>query len=164
MYTIRHGCWGMTGLFRAASIARGRRPRAMLEGLNNRSMPQRTCLIVFQTYHTAEPRRSTYAQLAPYNMRKSPLFTKHFARFISEHESFCVVQATFGLLKLTQPGKVHCWSFQTLQCVAVKTHQFGLNFGLAFVWQVIRLRPVPTLAAALPPSRPYPGSCHGGRN
>ena len=29
-------------------------PRATLEGLNSRSMPWRTCLIVFQTYHTAE--------------------------------------------------------------------------------------------------------------
>ena len=51
-------------------------------------MTQRTCLIVFQTYHTAEPCRSTYAQLAPYNMRKSPLFTKHFVRLISEHDLF----------------------------------------------------------------------------
>ena len=48
-----------------------------------------------------------------------------------------------------------------MQCVAVKTRQFGLNFGLAFVWQVMRLHPVPMLAAALPPSRPFPGSCHG---
>ena len=89
-------------------------PCAMLAGLNSRSMPQRTCLIVFQTYHTAEPRRSTYAQLAPYKMRKSPMFTKHIVRLISEHDFFCVVQATLGLLKLTQPGKVDRWSFQTL--------------------------------------------------
>ena len=63
--------------------------------------------------------------------------------------TFCVAQATFGLLKLTLPGKVHRWSFQTLQCVALKNRQFGLNFGPTFVWQVIKLRPVPTLAAAL---------------
>ena len=132
----------------------------MLEGLNSRSMPQRTCLIVFQTYHTAEPRRSTYAQLAPYNMRKSPLFTKHVVRLISGHDFFCVAQATLGLLKLTQPGKVDRWSFQNLQCMAVKTRQFGLNFGHPFVWQVMRLRPVTMLAAALPPSRPFPGSRH----
>ena len=66
-------------------------------------------------------------------------------------------------LKLTQSGKVHCWSFQTLQCVAVKTSQFGLNFGHAFVWQVMRRRPVTTLAAALPPSRPFPGVRHGAQ-
>ena len=78
--------------------------------------------------------------------------------------TFCVAQATFGLLKLTQPGKVHCWSFQSLQCVAVKTCQFGLNFGHTFVWEVMRLRPVPTLAAALPRSRPFLGSRHGARN
>ena len=64
-------------LFRMYTIRHGRR-----------SMPRRTCLIVFQTYHTAEPRRSTYAQLAPYNMRKSPLFTKHFVQLISEHDYF----------------------------------------------------------------------------
>ena len=75
-----------------------------------------------------------------------------------------VFQATFGLLKLTQLGKVHRLSFQTLQCVAVKIRQFGLDFGLAFVWQVMRLRPVPTLAASLPPSLPFPGSRHGARN
>ena len=136
----------------------------MLEGLNSRSMPQRTCLIVFQTYHTAEPRRPTYAQLAPYNMRKSPLVTQHFVRLISEHDFFCIAQAMFGLLKLTQPGKVHRWSSQTLQCVAVKTCQFSLNFGHAFAWQVMRLRPVHTLAAALPPSRPFPRSRHEARN
>ena len=135
----------------------------MLEGLNSRSMPQRTCLIVFQTYHTAESCRSMYAQRAPYNMRKSPYFTKHFVPLISEHDFF-VGQATFGLLKLTQPGKVHCWGFQTLQCMAVKTRQFGLNFGQGFVFQIMRLRPVLTLAAALPPPRPFSGSRHGTRN
>ena len=90
---------GHDRLFRPASIAR------------RRSMPQRTYLIAFQTYHTVEPRRSTYAQLAPYNMRKSPLFTKHVGRLMSEHEYFCVAQATLGLLRLTQLGKVDCWSF-----------------------------------------------------
>ena len=37
-----------------------------------------------------------------------------------------------------------------MQCVAVNTRQFGLNFGPAFVWQAMRLRPVPRVAAALP--------------
>ena len=127
-------------------------------------MPQRTCLIVFQTYHTAEPHGSTYAQLAPDNMRKSPLFTKDVVRLISEHDCFCVALATLGLLKLTQPGKVDRWSFQTLQCVALKTLQFGLNFEHGFVWPVMRLRAVTMLAAALPLSRPFPRSCHGARN
>ena len=67
---------GIDRLFRPTSIARGQRSRTMLEGLYSRSMPQRTCLIVFQTYHTAEPCRSMYAQLAPYNMRKSPFVHK----------------------------------------------------------------------------------------
>ena len=40
------------------------------------------------TYHTAENSISTYAQLAPYNMRKSLLFTKHVVRLVSEHGSF----------------------------------------------------------------------------
>ena len=150
-YTMRHGRWGMDRLFRPTSIARGR------------SHAQRTCLIVFHAYHTAEPRRSTYTQLTLYNIRKSPLFTKYFVQLISRHDFFCVAQATLGLLKLTQPGKVHRWSFQTLQCVAVKTRQFGLNFRHAFVWRVMRFRPIPTLAAALPQSRPFPGSRHGAR-
>ena len=68
-------------------------------------MPQHTVLIVFQTYHTAEPHRSMCAQLSPYTMRKSPLFTKLFVRLISEHD-FCVAPDTLGLIKLTQPGKV----------------------------------------------------------
>ena len=136
----------------------------MLGGLNSRSMHQRTCLIVFQTCHTAEPRRSTYAQLAPYNIRKSPLFTKHVVRLMSEHDFFCVAQAALGLLKPTQPGIVDHWSFQILQCVAVKTSQFGQNSGHPFVWQVMRLRPVTTIAAALPLSCPFPGTRHGARN
>ena len=69
-----------------------------------------------------------------------------------------------GRLKLTQPGKVNRWSFQILQCVALKTRQFGQNSGHPFVWQVMRLRPVTMLAAALPPSRPFPRSRHGARN
>ena len=149
---------------RISDIPHSRTPRAMLEGLNSRSMPQRTCLIVFQTYHTAEPRRSMYALLEPYNMRKSPLFTKH-VRLMSEHDFFCVAQATLGLLKLTQPGIVNRWSFKILQCVDVKTSQFGQNSGHPFVWQVMRLRPITTLAAALPPpSCPFSGSCHGAGN
>ena len=125
-------------------------------------MPQRTYRIVFQTYHTAESRRSAYAQRAPYNMRKSHLFTRHVVRLILEHDPFCVAQATLGLLKLTQPGTVDRWSFWL--CVAVKTCQLGLSFRHAFVWQVRRLRLVTTLAAALPPSRPFAGSRHGARN
>ena len=78
--------------------------------------------------------------------------------------TFCVAQATLGLLKLTQPDKVDRWSFQTLQCVPVKTRQFGLHFGHSFAWQVMRLRPVTTLAAALSPSRPFPGGPHEARN
>ena len=54
-------------------------------------MPQRTCLIVFQTCHAAEPRRSMYVQLAPYNMRKSPLFTKHVVRLMLEHDFFVLL-------------------------------------------------------------------------
>ena len=77
---------------------------------------------------------------------------------------FCVAQTTLGLLKLKQPGKVDRWSFQILQCVAVKTSQFGQNSGHPFVWQVMRLCPVTTLAAALHPSCPFPGSRHGARN
>ena len=68
-----------------------------------------------------------------------------------------------GRLKLTQPGRVDRWSFQTLRCVAVKTLQFGLNFGHAFVWQVMRLHPVTTVAAVEPPFRPFPGSRHGSK-
>ena len=45
--------------------------------------------------------------------------------------TFCVAQATLGLRKQTQPGKVHRWSSQTLLCVAVKTCQFGMNFRYA---------------------------------
>ena len=103
-------------------------------------MPQRTCSIVFQTYHTAEPRISTYAQLSPYNKKNSPLFTNHAVQLVSEHGCFCVAQATLGLLKLTQPGRVDCWSFQTLQCVAAKTVSLAY-FGHALVWQVMRLSP-----------------------
>ena len=61
----------------------------MLDGLNRHSMPSRTYLIIFQTYHTAEPRRSTNTQLAPYKMRRSPLLTKHVVRLISEHDFLC---------------------------------------------------------------------------
>ena len=57
--------------------------------------------------------------------------------------------------------KVDLWSFRNLECVAVKTRQFGLNFGHPFVWQVLRFCLVPTLA---PSSRPFPGCRHGARN
>ena len=77
--------------------------------------------------------------------------------------TFRVAHATLGPLKLTQPGRVDRWSFQTLQCVVVNTLQFGLNFGHAFVWQVMRLCPVTTLAAAVLPLRPFPGSRHGSK-
>ena len=42
-----------------------------------------------------------------------------------------------------------------MQCVVAKIRQFGLNFGPAFVWQFMRLRPVPTLAATLPIQHVY---------
>ena len=48
-YTIRHVRWGITSYSG---------PRVTLEGLNSRSMPQRTCLIVFQTYHAAKTVRA----------------------------------------------------------------------------------------------------------
>ena len=113
-YTIRHVRWGMDRQVRPASIARGLRPQTMVEGLNCRSMPQRTCPIVFQTCYTAKPRRSTYSQLAPHNIRKSltSMFIKHVVRLTSEHD-FGVAQATLGPLKLTQLGSVDRWSFQT---------------------------------------------------
>ena len=79
---------------------------------------------------------------------------------------FYVTQATLGPLKLTQPDRLGRWSFQTLQCVAVKTvkavslawtsdmHLSGRSWDLA---------PVTTLAAAVPPFRPFPGSHHGSK-
>ena len=64
-YTIRHGHWNMTGYSgpKAEGYAQG--PKQPVDAPSS-------CLIVFQTYHTAEARRSTHAQPAPYNMRKSP--------------------------------------------------------------------------------------------
>ena len=73
-----------------------------MSNLNSRSMPQRTCLIVFQTHHATEPRRSTYAQLAQYNMRKSPSVYKvcHSIDPGQRSMTFRVAQATLAPLKL----------------------------------------------------------------
>ena len=153
MTTIRHGAGAWPVIQAREHSTRPKAEGYMLAGLNSLSLSQRTCLIVFQTYmyHTAEPHRSTYAQRAQYNMRKSSLFTKHVVRLMSEHDFFYVAQARLGLLKLTQPGKVDRWSFPILRCVAVKTRQFGQNSGHPFVWQVMRLRPFTTLAAEFDP-------------
>ena len=84
---------------------------------------------------------------------------------MSEYNQSCVPAQVFLIqtLKCSPQHSTRPKSFQTLQYVAVKTLQFGLNFGHAFVWQVMRLGPVTMLAAALPPPRPFPWNRHGSK-
>ena len=66
--------------------ARVLRPRAMLEDLNSRCMPQRPYLNVFQTCHTAEPCTCMYSRLTPYKIRMV-----HTCHIMEESLFVCVV-------------------------------------------------------------------------
>ena len=95
-----HGLMGHDRLFRHESIARGR--RLCSKSLNSWSMPQCTYLIIFQTYHTAEPCRPTYAQLALYNMRKSSFVYNACCSIDHKSWLFRAAPAKIALLKLRQ--------------------------------------------------------------
>ena len=124
---IRHDCRGMTG------------PRHMLEGLNNRPMPLRTCLIALQTYYIEQS--CTHTQLAPYNMNKSP-FLYHVCLLI-DHRAwhFRVALAKLACLMLRLVEFVaeiskHCIAWllgpPVLRQFHTCIHVLGIH---VFVWQ-----------------------------